>query len=281
MAAEVLARDRMAATMEIQNKVIVVTGGASGIGAALCRRFAAEGARGVVVADRDAEAARVVAKDIGGLAVPTDVAIEEEVVALAHRAASEFGPIDLFCSNAGIAAGAGLGDSSSGPFAPDEDWDRSWRVHVMAHVYAARAVLPAMLDRGEGTLLNTASAAGLLTDVSAHAYSVTKHAAVAFAEWLAITYGERGIRVACLCPQGVRTPMLMGAAQAGGGAHLTRGIIEPDEVAEAVVTGLARETFLILPHPEVREYVLRKARDPDRWLSGMQRLRSRFYPEPR
>ncbi|MEE8475558.1 MAG: SDR family oxidoreductase [Myxococcota bacterium] len=266
--------------MEIRNKVIVVTGGASGIGAALCRRFAAEGARGVVVADRDGEAAQSVAKEIGGLAVPTDVAIEAEVVALADCAVAEFGPIDLFCSNAGIAAGGGLGDESGGPFSPDEDWERSWRVHVMAHVYATRAVLPAMLDRGEGAFLHTASAAGLLTDVSGHAYSVTKHATVAFAEWLAIAYGERGIRVACLCPQGVRTPMLMGGVQAGGGAHLTHGMIEPEEVAEAVVNGLAREEFLILPHPDVAQYMQRKAQDPDRWLRGMQRMRARFYPEP-
>jgi len=266
--------------MEIRNQVVVVTGGASGIGAALCRRFAAEGAKGIAVADLDAAGAEAIAMEVGGLAIPTDVSVESEVRQLALHASERLGPIDLFCSNAGVAVGGGLGDGASGPFASDDDWERSWRVHVMAHVYAARAVLPAMLERGGGTLLNTASAAGLLTDIAAHAYSVSKHAAVAFAEWLAITYGERGIRVSCLCPQGVRTPMLASASAAGGGGHLTPGMIEPEAVAEAVVAGLAREEFLILPHPEVGEYLKRKAADPERWLSGMRRLRARLYGEP-
>ena len=263
--------------MQLKDRVAVVTGGASGIGRELCRRFAAEGARGVVVADRDAAGAEAVAQEIGGLAVATDVAIEAEIQRLVARANTAYGPIDLFCSNAGIAIGAGLGDGESGPFAPDAVWQRSWDVHLMSHVYAARAVLPGMLERGSGYLLNTASAAGLLTDVSAHAYSVTKHAAVAFAEWLAIAYGERGIRVSCLCPQGVRTPMLEAAASAFGAEHLTATAIEPSEVADAVVRGIADETFLILPHPEVRDFVQRKATDPDRWLRGMRRLRASVF----
>jgi NAD(P)-dependent dehydrogenase (short-subunit alcohol dehydrogenase family) len=267
--------------VQLRDRVAVVTGGASGIGRALCRRFAREGARGVVVADLDAAGAREVADEIGGLAVATDVGVEAQVRALAAEAERRYGPIDLFCSNAGIGRGSGFGDGAGGPFAPDADWMASWQVHVMAHVYAARAVLPAMLERGEGWLLQTASAAGLLTDVSGHAYSVTKHATVAFAEWLAIAYGERGIRVSCLCPQGVRTPMLRGAAAAAGVAgapHLERDAIEPDAVADAVVAGLADERFLILPHPEVREYAQRRAADPDRWLAGMRRMRARLYP---
>jgi NAD(P)-dependent dehydrogenase (short-subunit alcohol dehydrogenase family) len=267
--------------VELRGKTVVVTGGASGIGAALCRRFAAEGARGVVVADKDGPGAARVASAIGGLAVAADVAVEAEVQGLVVRASEELGPVDLFCSNAGIVAGAGLGDGASGPFAPDADWARSWEVNLMPHVYAARAVLPSMLERGAGYLLNTASAAGLLTDIGACAYSVTKHAAVGLAEWLAIAYADAGIRVSCLCPQGVRTPMLAGAAEVtGGGAHLTASMIEPEAVAEAVVAGLAAETFLILPHPEVREFFQRKAADADRWLAGMRRLRTRLYGPP-
>lgn len=260
-----------------KDRVVVVTGGGSGIGRALCRRFAREGAR-VVVADLAADAARGVASEIDGLAVATDVGVEAEVRALVAEAEGRVGPIDLFCSNAGIGRGTGFGDGASGPFAPDADWLASWQVHVMAHVYAARAVLPGMLERGEGWLLQTASAAGILTDVLGCAYSVTKHASVAFAEWLAIAYGDRGIRVACLCPQGVRTPMLEGAAAfAGGAPHLERGAIEPEAVADAVLAGLASGRFLILPHPEVREYARRKVEDPDRWLAGMRRMRSRLY----
>ncbi len=267
--------------MQLKNRVAVVTGGASGIGRELCRRFAAEGARGVVVADRDAAGADAVAREIGGLAVATDVAIEAEIERLVARATDAYGPIDLFCSNAGIAIGAGLGDGASGPFAPNEVWQRSWDVHLMAHVYAARAVLPGMLERGSGYLLNTASAAGLLTDISAHAYSVTKHAAVAFAEWLAITYGARGIRVSVLCPQGVRTALLDGVSTSIGGQHLLVGMIEPEAVAASVIAGLAKEEFLILPHPEVMTYLQRKASDYDRWISGMRRMRDRIYGEPK
>ncbi len=266
--------------MEVRDKVVVVTGGGSGIGAALCRRFTAEGARAVVVADIDGEAAEAVASAVGGLGLRVDVAREDQLRDLVDRAVAEFGPIDLFCSNAGIVAGAGMGDGASGPFASDEDWQRSWQVNLMAHVYAARAVIPSMRARGFGYLLNTASAAGLLTDLGAQAYSVSKHAAVGVAEWLAITYGDRGIRVSCLCPQGVRTPMLLGVAKSGGGGHLTPHMIEPEAVAEAVVAGLAEERFLILPHPEVQQYFERKASDADRWLRGMRRLRERVLRGP-
>jgi NAD(P)-dependent dehydrogenase (short-subunit alcohol dehydrogenase family) len=255
--------------MKVTGKVVVVTGGASGIGAALCRRFAAEGARAVVVSDFNGDGARAVAAEIGGLAIPTDVRVEAEIVSLVAQTVERFGQIDLFCSNAGIAIGGGEEASNA-------DWQRIWEVNTMAHVYAARAVLPAMLARGEGYLLNTASAAGLLTQADSAPYSVTKHAAVAFAEWLAIAYGDRGIRVSCLCPQGVRTPMLMAAGRREGvGGFLQDGSISPEELAEAVVAGLAEEKFLILPHPEVAEYMRRKTGDYDRWLRGMRRFRAK------
>jgi len=255
--------------MELSGKVAVVTGGANGIGRALARRFAAEGARGVVVVDLDAAGAAAVAKEIGGLGLSANVSVEADIVSVVERTEDAFGPIDLFCSNAGIGGGGGID-------ATDEDWDNVWRVNLMAHVFAARAVVPAMVARGEGYLLNTASAAGLLTNIGNASYSVTKHAAVAFAEWLAITYGDRGLKVSCLCPQGVRTNMLLGAAgDTAGQVVLAQGAIEPEDVAQAVVEGLAAERFLILPHPEVAEYVRRKAEDPDRWIAGMRRLQAR------
>src|SRR5215475_2043718 len=238
--------------MNLQEKVVVVTGGANGIGRALCRRFAAEGARGVVVSDVDFDAASKVAAEINGLAVKTDVAIEADIAALIVKTNEAFGPIDLFCSNAGIGGMPGFEQVTN------EGWRQIWEINVMAHIFAARAVLPQMLERGEGYLLNTASAAGLLTQIGSAPYSVTKHAAVSFAEWLAITYGDRGIKVSCLCPQGVRTRMLE-ESQSGAGAILKEGALEPEQVADAVVKALADETFLILPHPEVHEYFLRKA----------------------
>ncbi len=264
--------------MELAGKVVVVTGAASGIGRAMARRFAAEGARAVVVADLDGDGAATVAGEIdaaGGTAtaVATDVSVEADVRRLVERTEADHGPIDLFCSNAGIATGGGVE-------VPDEEWDRIWRINVLAHVFAARAVLPGMLARGEGYLLQTASAAGLLTQIGSAPYTVTKHAAVALAEWLAITHGDAGIKVSCLCPQGVRTPMLLGghaAGDPGASAVLASGAaLEPEEVAEAVVRGLAEERFLILPHPEVAEYVRRKADDRDRWLAGMRRLQARI-----
>ena len=260
--------------MELAGRVAVVTGGASGIGQAMCRRFAAEGAS-VVVADIDAPGAAAVAQDIGGIAVPGDMSVEADVAALVDTTLLSFDRIDLFCANAGILWGSRPDDPSGiiGADAPDEAWERIWRVNVMAHVYAARAVVPCMLDQGGGHILVTASAAGLLTMLGNAPYSVTKHAAVALAEWLAITYGDQGLRVSCLCPQLVRTDMLAGATAATkelGLGHLE--VLEPEAVAEAVVDGLREERFLILPHPDVAEYFRRKAADYDRWLAGMRRL---------
>ncbi|MCI0523882.1 MAG: SDR family oxidoreductase [Acidobacteria bacterium] len=258
--------------MDLQDKVVVVTGGANGIGRALCRRFAADGARGVVVSDIDFDAARQVADEINGLAVRADVSAEADVIALVAIANEAFGPIDLFCSNAGIGGVPGFEQVSN------EAWQRIWEVNVMAHIFAARAVLPQMLEHGSGYLLNTASAAGLLTQIGSAPYSVTKHAAVAFAEWLAITYGDRGIKVSCLCPQGVKTNMLMSSAEAGAAGFLLAGAIEPEDAAEAVIKGLGEEKFLILPHPEVADYFQRKANDYDRWLRGMRRLQDQINP---
>jgi NAD(P)-dependent dehydrogenase (short-subunit alcohol dehydrogenase family) len=252
--------------MELSDRVVVVTGGGSGIGRSLARRFAAEGARGVVVADL--AGADVVAAEIDGLAVTADVTVEADVVALIEATESQFGPIDLFCSNAGIG-------TFGGPEVPDAEWQRIWDINVMGHVYAARHLVPRMIERGGGYLLNTASAAGLLTQLGSAPYSVTKHAAVAFAEWLAITYGEQGIRVSVLCPQGVRTAMTAPLGDDGGIVGVD-GMMEPDEVADVVVEALADERFLVLPHPEVGEYFRRKADDYPRWIGGMQRLQARF-----
>ena len=251
--------------VELSGTVCVVTGGASGIGRALATRFVAEGAKAVVVADRDAEGAEAVARQIGGAAVARacDVSVEDDLAVLIETTESEHGPIDLFCSNAGIATG-------EGPETANDVWQQIWDINLMAHVYAARHLVPRMIERGGGYLLNTASAAGLLTQIGSAPYAVTKHAAVAFAEWLSVTYGDRGLKVSCLCPQGVRTPML-----GDGGALLGPGAIEPEDVAEAVVQGLRSEEFLVLPHPEVREYFRRKGDDYERWLRGMRRLQSR------
>ncbi|HVW31971.1 MAG TPA: SDR family oxidoreductase [Acidimicrobiia bacterium] len=262
--------------MELAGKVAVVTGGASGIGRALCRRFAADGAV-VVVADIDAPGAAAVAAEIGGLAVAGDMAKEHDVTGLVDAALVAHGRIDLFCANAGILWGSRPehpGDPV-GFEAPDEDWERMWRVNVVSHIHAARAVVPLMLDQGRGHLLVTASAAGLLTVLGNAPYAVTKHAALAFAEWLSITYGDRGLGVSCLCPELVRTDML---ASAGGELAGATEILEPEDVAAAVVEGLADGRFLILPHRHVAEYFRRKAEDYDRWLAGMRRLQARSLP---
>ena len=201
-----------------------------------------------------------------GLGLTADVGRAADVDEVVARTLDRFDRIDLFCSNAGLGGGGGLETA-------DETWQQLWDVNVMAHVHAARAVLPSMLERGEGYLLTTASAAGLLTNIGNASYSVTKHAAVALAEWLAITYGDQGIGVSCLCPQGVRTRLLLEAMDDPAGAVVvSQGVIEPEDVAEAVVTGLAENRFLILPHPEVADYWRHKATDPDRWLAGMRRL---------
>ena len=253
--------------MKLADKVVVVTGGAQGIGRAMLRRFAAEKPRALVVADRDLGGAEAVAREVGGLAVACDVAREADLVALVERATAECGPIDLFCSNAGISVAGGVE-------VPDAEWRRIFDVNVMAHVWAARALVPRMLARGGGYLLATASAAGLLSMVGAAPYAVTKHAAVALAEWLALTYGDRGLRVSCLCPLYVNTELLRTALEdaAGGSIRVSGTVIEPEQVAEAVVAGLEAERFLILPHEEVATYFQRKASDYDRWLAGMRRL---------
>ncbi len=254
--------------MELADRHVVVTGAGSGIGRGLARRFAAEGARAVVVADVNEAAAESVADEIGGLGVVTDVSREEQIQALIERAKEANGPIDLFFSNAGVPGPGG------GPEAPNDEWQLTWEVNVMAHVWAARALLPEMVARGEGYLCSTASAAGLLTQVSALAYSATKHAAVAVAEWISINYGDAGVRVSCLCPQGVRTPMLDLALEdpVGAAPLLAEGLLEPEEVAGMVVAGIREERFLILPHPVVADYMAVKATQNERWLRGMRRL---------
>jgi NAD(P)-dependent dehydrogenase (short-subunit alcohol dehydrogenase family) len=254
--------------VELIDRHLVVTGAASGIGRAVVRRFAQERPSALVVADVDEDAAQRVAEEVGAVAVKTDVGREDEIKALIEGAQDAHGPIDLFFSNAGIPGPGG------GPEAPDAEWQHTWDVNVMAHVWAARALLPAMVERGDGYLLSTASAAGLLTQVSAMAYSATKHAAVAIAEWIAISYGDAGIKVSCLCPQAVRTPMLDLALEdpVGAGPLMSAGMLEPEDVAEAVVAGIRDERFLILPHEIVGKYVALKGADHERWLTGMRRL---------
>lgn len=253
--------------MNVLGKTVVVTGGASGIGRALCMRFAAEGAKVVIVADIDHAVSQEVARDIeGGEAIPCNVASEAEVAALVDHVLKVHGPIDLFCNNAGIGVAGGCD-------VPNHDWQRIWDVNVMAHVFAGRAVLPSMLARKQGYFLQTASAAGLLTQIGSAPYAVTKHAAVAFAEWLSVTYGDHGIGVSVLCPQGVRTAMLE-SSDARTRALLESNALDPRDVADAVIKGLEEEKFLILPHPDVLEYFRRKAADYDRWLRGMRRLQA-------
>ncbi len=265
--------------MEINGKIVVVTGAASGIGRGLARRFAAEGARAVVAVDYDEAGAALVADEInaGGsttaIALRADVSNEDDLVATIERTETDFGPIDLFCSNAGIIV-------IGGQELPDDEWRRIIDVNLMAHIYAARHLVPRMLERGGGYLLNTCSAAGLLTQIGSAPYSVTKHAALSFAEWLAVTYGDRGLKVSALCPQAVESKMTMGASSAtgddSGGVAGVNGMLTPVQVADAVIEGLGDERFLILPHPEVAEYFRRKASDYDRWLAGMRRLQARF-----
>lgn len=249
--------------MQLTDTVAVITGGGSGIGAALARRFAAEGAAHIVVVDRAPDTAEAVAAEVGGTAEQVDVTDPGAVQDLVDRTLGAHGRIDLFASNAGIATGGGLDD--------DEMWQRVLAVNTLAHVYAARAVLPAMLNRGSGYLLQTASAAGLLS-ISDASYAVTKHGAVAFAEWLSITYGDRGIRVSCFCPMGVRTNMLLGSVSEADQPALLAGAVSPEAAADAVAQGLEEERFLILTHPEVLEYMRRKSADYDRWLHGMRRF---------
>jgi NAD(P)-dependent dehydrogenase (short-subunit alcohol dehydrogenase family) len=261
--------------MNIQNRIAVVTGGASGIGRAVAERFKRDGAKHVVVADRDEKGARAVADSIGGTGIGLDVAHEGSVRALVDRIEREQGPIDLFFSNAGYGSVGGLE-------IPNEEFQRMWEVHVMAHVYAARAVLPQMIQRGEGYLLSTASAAGLLAQIGSVSYSVTKHAAVALAEWIAITHGAQGIRVSVLCPQAVATNIRANSPQRDRmgntpGVASGDGVLSSEQVADSVMEAIDRERFWVLPHPQVGEYVRRKATDVDRWLNGMQRFQQRLY----
>jgi NAD(P)-dependent dehydrogenase (short-subunit alcohol dehydrogenase family) len=250
--------------MDIRGKVAVVTGGASGIGAGIAKRFAREGAKGVVVADLNLERAEGVAREIGdtAAAVRCDVSREADIQALVAQAEQRFGQVDIYVSNAGILGKPG------GLELEDALWQKMWEVHGMAHVWAARAVVPGMLERGEGYFVVTASAAGLLNIVETAPYGVTKHAAVAIAEWLRIAYGRRGLRVSCLCPQSVATDM---TAQGTGSAGVD-GVLSADQVAADVVATMRDEKFLVLPHPEVLEYFRRKGQDYDRWLGGMQKV---------
>jgi NAD(P)-dependent dehydrogenase (short-subunit alcohol dehydrogenase family) len=255
--------------LKLTDRVIVVTGAASGIGAAMARRFASEEPRALIVADLDLEGAQRVADEVEGTAILVDVAEPDSNDQLIEHTEQGFGPIDLFCANAGIGF---AGDEQTSP----ELWDRMWHVNLMSHVHAARRLIPAWIARGEGYFLSTASAAGLLTNLKAAEYSVTKHAAVAFAEWLSVTYGDRGVKVSCLCPMGVKTPFLDAATE----FHdlLDPYALEPELVAEAVVAGLAEEKFLILPHPEVERFFQNKANDYDRWINGMRTLQRSVFP---
>ena len=265
-----LARRCYGMAMQIAGKVVVVTGGAHGIGRALCERFAKEGAKGVCVADLDEAVGRQEAASVGGMFVRCDVSDEGQVQQLIARTEHELGAIDLFCGNAGISVPDVDGLAAG---AANSDWTKIWQVNVMAHVYAARALIPAMVARGCGHFLITASAAGLLSQIGSAPYSVTKHAAIGFAESLAITHGEQGIQVSVLCPQGVVTNMTAGQ---GDSPQAGDGMLQPEEVAQSVIEGLADGRFLILPHPQVLTYMQRKTGDYDRWLRGMQKFRRKF-----
>ena len=258
--------------MQLQGKTTVITGAAKGIGAALAVRFAEEGAH-VVVADTDVEPLESLAKSIDGVAVACDVTCEQDVYAAVAAAEDRYGPVDLFCSNAGLI----MDEPDHAASASDDAWQRCWQIHVMAHVYAARAVLPSMIERGDGYLLNMCSAAGLLNQIGNAAYSTTKHAAVGLAESIAITHKHQGIKVSVICPQYVATPLL-GYSDVEA-TDLPAGTITAQEVAESVVEGLARETFLILPHPDVAKYIQFKSADYDKWLNSMVRLRAKIVDE--
>ncbi|MDE2356530.1 MAG: SDR family oxidoreductase [Alphaproteobacteria bacterium] len=252
--------------MELKDRIAVVTGAASGIGKAMAERFARAGARKVICADLNGEGALATAAATGGRGFRVDVSREADLVALIETVEAEEGPIDLFCSNAGIGVGGGAE-------APDEAWDRIWRINVMSHVWAARALVPRMAARGGGYLVNTASAAGLLSQIGSAPYAVTKHAAVGLAEWLAITHGDQGIKVSVLCPQAVRTAMTAGNPD---GVASIDGMMEPETVAEICLEAIEAERFLILPHPEVLDYMRRKTGDYERWIGGMRKLNRRF-----
>lgn len=259
--------------MRVAEKVVVVTGAARGIGRALADRFVRDGAKTVVASDIDSAALEVTASEIGAFAHPADATSESAVSELVSATEDRFGPINLFCSNAGISHPGGTESANA-------DLERVLDVNYRSQLYAARALVPRMVARGGGYLLNTASAAGVLTQIGSLAYAVSKHAAVALAEWLAVTHGDEGLRVSVLCPQGVRTRLLLGE-HGERDNFLTPGAIEPSDVADAVIEGLDAERFLILPHPEVAEYMRRKTADYDRWLRGMRRLQARVRSNPK
>ena len=254
--------------MEIKDKIIVITGAASGIGKALATRFKADGAQQIVAVDLNEAGANATAEELGCIAVAADVSREADIASAIERTEENVGPIDLFCSNAGVGIRADLQS-------PNAEWQTSWDVNVMAHLYAARHLVPRMAARGGGYFLNTASAAGLLNQIGVAAYGVTKHAAIGFGEWLAIAHGHEGTKVSMLCPQAVRTPMTEGDTSATAAASVD-GMMEPEVLADFVVEGLRDESFLILPHPEVLEYMRRKTADYDRWIGGMNRLHRRL-----
>ena len=268
--------DGYSSSMEIKDKVAVITGGGSGIGEALAERFDHEGARGVVVVDRDADNADRVAQSIGGTAVGLDVTDEDGIVDLVNQTVKDYGTLDIFVSNAGYVTQGGLE-------AENAEIQRMWEVHVMSHVYAARASVPVMVANGGGYLLNTASAAGLLTQLGSLQYSITKAAAVSLGEFLAITYGERGIKVSVLCPQAVETNILANSPdrldQDTGtpGSAAGDGVLTAEQLADTVIDCMSEERFLVLPHPEVQTYRERKANDVDRWINGMQRFQSQLF----
>lgn len=252
--------------MELNDKIIVVTGAASGIGRAMCIRYAAEGAKSIVCVDRDEIGAQETANQIKGTAIKVDVSSEDQIKAMVDQVESEIGPIDLFCSNAGISVAGGVE-------VPNDDWQRIWDINVMSHVWAARHLVPLMSARGGGYLLNTSSAAGLLNQIGSAPYGVTKHAAVGLAEWMAMTYGDLGIKVSVLCPQAVRTEMTRGHED-----HVAAidGMMEPEPVAEACVQTIRNEKFLVLPHQEVIGYMQAKTQNYDRWIGGMRKLNRKY-----
>ena len=252
--------------MDIADRIVVVTGAASGIGRALAQAFAAGGAANVVCADIDLAGAQETAASCGGQARKVDVGQEDDIRAVIEATEADLGPIDIFCSNAGIAI-------HGGPEVANDEWQRIWDINTMAHVWAARHVVPRMIERGGGYLLNTASAAGLLSQIGSAPYAVTKHAAVGLAEWLALTYGDQGIRVSVLCPQAVRTEMTRGLEDAVASID---GMLDPEPVAQACLQAIRDETFLILPHPEVLDYMRRKTENYDRWIGGMRKLNRSF-----
>ncbi len=262
--------------MEVENKRVIITGSANGIGSSLSRAFKNRDVESMILVDLDELNNTELSNEVGGIPYKADVGSEDDIIKLVEFAKQEMGGIDIFCSNAGISGAGGLLNTSN------EDWSNIWNVNVMSHIHAAKHTLPIMLEQGSGYFMNTASAAGLLTQLGAAGYSVTKSAAVSFAEWLKITYGERGIGVSCLCPQGVRTPMVEDAPEIVGSLVSIDGLLEPDVVANEVIECIEKDQFLITPHPEVLEYMKIKASDPDRWINGMQSLTTQLiegFPE--